>query len=121
MLSPSCRTLEKKLQRSHYVTVLWSHANTSSPDQDLCPTDYGWEVDGGLLQPAWFDGTAVPDALFCSDDGVNIESYSGNEKATIPTQSGEVAIETDDLDKQGDYDWCEYELRSEDSDTQEMK
>ena len=99
------------------MTVLWSHANTSSPDQGLCPTDYGWEVDGGLLQPTWFDGPAVPDALFCGDDGVNIGSYIGSEKATIPTRSGGIVMETDDLDEQVDYDLCEDEPWSEDSDS----
>ena len=92
-------------------------ANTSSPDQVLCPTDYGWEVDGGLLQPTWFDGPAVPDALFSCDDGVNIESDSDSKKTTIPTQSGEIVKETDDLDEQGDYDLCEDEPWSEDSDS----
>ena len=99
------------------MTVLWSHANTSSPDQDLCPTDYGWEVDGGLLQPTWFDVIAGPDALFCSDDGVNIESYIDSEKATITTQSGDIVMETDDLDELVDYDLCEDEPWSEDSDS----
>ena len=105
------------------MTVLWSQANTSLPDQDLCPTDYGWEVDGSLLQPTWFDGTAVPDALFCSDDGVNIESYSDSEKATIPIQSGDIVMETDDLDELVDYNLCEDEPWSEDldSDTKEIE
>ena len=105
------------------MAVLWSNANTTSPDQGLCPTDYGWEVDSGLLQPIWFDGPAVPDSLFCSDGDANIESDSDSDQATIPSQSGETVMETDDLDEQSDYDLCEDEPWSEDSDsdTEEME
>ncbi|XP_048869412.1 uncharacterized protein LOC125741923 isoform X1 [Brienomyrus brachyistius] len=63
LLPPSRQTLKKKMMRAHYVTVLWSHANTASPDQGLSPTDYGWCCKEGLLQPTWFDGPSVLDSL----------------------------------------------------------
>ncbi|XP_068240150.1 uncharacterized protein [Palaemon carinicauda] len=113
LLPPTRRTLEKKLLRAHYVTVLWSHANTKSPDQGLCAIDYGWAVDGDLLQPTWFDGPAVPDSLFANDSDKDQE---------ILSQSEETVMETDNLDELSDYDQCEDEPWSEDSDsdTEEM-
>ncbi|MPC70324.1 hypothetical protein E2C01_064568 [Portunus trituberculatus] len=108
LLPPSRRTLKKKLLRAHYVTVLWSHANTASPDQGLCATDYGWAVDGDLLQPTWFDGPAVPDSIF----------PNGSDKdQTILTQSEETVMEMDTLDELSDYDQCDDEPWSEDSDS----
>lgn len=113
LLPPSRRTLKKKLMRPHYVTVLWRHANTKSPDQGLCATDYGWAVDGDFLQPTWFDGPAVPASVFANDS---------DKDQTIFSQSEETVMETDNLDELSGYDQCEDEPWSEDSnsDTEEM-
>ena len=69
------------------MTILWSHVHTSSHDQGLYPTNYGWEVDSGLLQPTWFDGPAVPDSLFHSDEDANIESDRDSDQTEILSQS----------------------------------
>ena len=58
------------------MTGLWSHAHTTSTDKCVCPTNYGWEIDYGLLQPSWFDGPEVTDSLFHSDGDANIENDS---------------------------------------------
>ena len=73
LLPPSRPTLQKKLQRAHYVTLLWSHAHTAFPAQGLSPTDYGWSIKRDLLLPTWFDGPSVPDSLFSSHVDVDIE------------------------------------------------
>lgn len=122
MLPPSRRTLEKKLQRAHYVALLWSHAHTASPDQGLSSTDYGWSIKGGLLQPVWFDGPPVPDSLFSSHvDGrdVNIDD-SDSDETIILNQSGENEVETSDIDELSDHglsDISDHEPWSEDSDS----
>lgn len=131
LLPPSLRTLEKKLQRAHYVTVLWSHANTASPDQGLSPTDYGWSVKSDLLQPTWFDGLPAPDSLFSShaDGGdVNIDNGddSDSDETIILSRSEENDMETDDLDELSDHamsNMSDDEPWSEesDSDVEEME
>ncbi|XP_033097629.1 uncharacterized protein LOC117101706 [Anneissia japonica] len=64
LLPPSSRTLEMKIRRTQYITVLWTRAVTSSPSDSLSPTDYGWSVNENLLKPIWFEGPAIPDSLF---------------------------------------------------------
>lgn len=104
LLPPCQRTLEKKLQRAHYVTVLWSHANLACPDQGLSPTDYGWSAKGNLLQPVWFDGPAIPDALFRDgdDNESDIDSTEDEEDAAdyihLEISDGEAWSEDSDTD-----------------------
>lgn len=114
LLPPSRRTLEKKLQRSHYVTILWNQANLACPGQGLSPTDYGWSTNGNLLQPVWFDGSALPDALFNRQDNRkndSIDACNASDETTI------VDSKDDDVDV-GDYfhpDQSDDEAWSEDS------
>ena len=98
LLPPSRRTLDKKLKRAHYVTILWSHANLSCPDQDLSPTDYGWSANGNLLQPVWFDGPALPDALFTDRENNNDDSndaFSDSDETTFVSSTEYVDVDTD--------------------------
>lgn len=45
--------------RSHYVTVLWSHAHTPDPDQGLSPTDNGQNATTGNANDSDSDDTIV--------------------------------------------------------------
>lgn len=91
LLPPSRQILDKKLQRAHYVTILWNHINFACPDQGLSPTDYGWSANGNLLQPVWFDGPALPDALFTDNnkDDSN-DACSDSDETTIVDSTEEV-------------------------------
>ena len=105
------------------MTILWSHVHTTSHVQGLYPTNYGWEVDSSLLQPAWFEGPAIPDSLFHSDEDANIESDRDSDQTAILSQSEETVNEIDDLHDRNDYDLCEDEPwnKDSDSDTEEME
>ena len=115
LLPPSRRTLEKKLQRAHYVAVKWTNADTASPDQGLSPTDYGWSTDGNLLKPTWFDGPAVPDSLFASKDSENAEGDSDSDEKDVED------FETSDLEELSDYNLFDDEPWSEDSDGSDLE
>lgn len=43
------------------------------PTLGLSPTDYGWTVQDNLLVPVWFEGPAIPDALFASSSADDVE------------------------------------------------
>ena len=110
LLPPSRRALKKKLLRAHYVTILWSHADTSLPSQGLDPTDYGWCRKENLLQPKWFDGPSVPDTLFST----NANGEDVNEENVDDSDSDET------IDDRGQYDMSniyEDDQWSEDSDS----
>ena len=119
LLPPSRRALTKKLQRAHYVTVLWRNANTVSPDQGLSPTDFGWSVKGSLLQPTWFDEPSAPDSMFFCHANVESDDGSDNDELMVHSRSKENATQIDDFDEHSDHDidMSEDEPWSEDSDS----
>lgn len=122
LLPPCRRSLEKKLQRAHYVAVLQCNANTTSPDQGQSPADYGWSVKDDLLQPLWFDGPATPSAQF--SNGTEEEHHdSGSESDDTVIQSPydleESDRETDDQNElMSDFELSDDEPWSEDSDSE---
>lgn len=77
------------------------------------------------MQPKWFDGPSVPDALFstyANGEDVNVENAddSDSDETIIVSLSDENEMETDDFDDVGDYDMSdifEDEQWSEDSDS----
>lgn len=116
LLPPCRRTVDKKLQRAHYVTILWNHANLECPDQGLSPTDYGWAANGNLLQPVWFDEPAIPDVLFsdrCNSNDNSNDACIDSDETTI-LDSTDVDVDADDYIH---HDPSDDEAWSEDSDT----
>ena len=87
--------LEMKIRRSMYVARLWMGAEKACPTLGLSPTDYGWTMQDNLLVPLWFEGPAIPDALFASSSAGDVaivdkcnnqheqesESYDSDEEA----------------------------------------
>ena len=74
LLPPCLAALQMKIRRTQYVATMWTHAVTAYPNAGLLPTDYGWNANGSILKPTWFEGPAVPDSLFSNgsnntDDG----------------------------------------------------
>ena len=45
------------------ISKAWGKADTANPSQDLNPEDYGWEKDGDIFRPVWFDGPSLPPSL----------------------------------------------------------
>ena len=46
------------------------------PTLGLSPTDYRWTMQDNLLVPLWFEGPAIPDALFASSSASATTSMS---------------------------------------------
>ena len=117
LLPPSRPTLEKQLQRAHFVTMMWSHADQASPDQGRSPTDYGWSTIGDILQPTWFDGPAVPVTLFTPSDSRGVENDTSDgtiiEDDSLQENLDDAGFESETSDS----DLSDNELWSEDSDS----
>lgn len=61
---------------------MWTLAPTSCPTEGLVATNYGWTEEGGVLQPYWFAGPALPEELFgesSSGTGMDDEYASDSE------------------------------------------
>lgn len=71
-LPPCAKTVNKKLQRAHYVSILWGKADLAHPRDGLDPLNYGWKEINGCYIPEWFTGPALPNDLFkevkCMED-----------------------------------------------------
>lgn len=72
----------KKVQRAHYVAIMWGNASQSDPTDGIDPKDYGWKCDEeGIYSPVWYDGPAIPDKIFPDTDAeavaeeTDIEEY----------------------------------------------
>ena len=83
------------------------------PTLGLSPTDYGWTMQDNLLVPLWFEGPAIPDALFASSSAGDVaivdkcdnqheqesESYDSDEEAW--SEGSESDMEDSDFDLDG--------------------
>ena len=87
-LLPPCRkSLEMKIKRTRYVAIIiWSRAVTPLPGDGLSPIEYGWHVKDNLLQPFWFEGTAVPHSLF-STENENMEKVEHEDSEHLSDMS----------------------------------
>ena len=108
LLPPSQRTMEMKLLRARYVTILWSHASTSCPGEGLSPIDYGWSETDGVLQPIWFQGPETPNNLFGRD---------GEEKVTDSDDETIILGDTLDFEPDDELIGSDDEPWSDDSDS----
>lgn len=62
LLPPCSKTVRNKLQRAHYVSIIWGNADTAYPPQ-LDPLQYGWSIKNQCYVPEWFEEPALPDDL----------------------------------------------------------
>ena len=81
MLPPCQRTLEQKVNRANYVSLLWARAGSPKPAEGLDPLNFGWKERGSVLSPVWYIGPCVPEDVFAQpseeekdeSDGVDLE------------------------------------------------
>ncbi|XP_014677384.1 PREDICTED: uncharacterized protein LOC106817234 [Priapulus caudatus] len=86
LLPPCGKTMWNKVQRAHYVSIIWGNADSPQPDQDLDPLQYGWKNENRHYVPDWFPGPAEPDNLFCNDhEEESIEIQENEDIDDIPT------------------------------------
>ena len=111
LLPPCARTLYKKVQRAHFVSIIWGNADLPYPGNGLDPVNYGWKKSNGYYAPEWFSGPPVPDD-FNEEEELGDQSKEDHEKS----QSGGtnyVADVTEDSNLDGawsDDSDCEVEI-----------
>lgn len=101
-----------KICQSQYVTAIWSQAAKASTGNGLRPSDYGWNLKLNILQPAWFEGPAVPSSLFKTTDMTDASSMEGE------SDSDETIITGSDMDS--DPDELDELIESEDEQWSEV-
>ena len=57
---------------------MWKRSRIHNPEIPY-PTNHGWEMSDGLLQPHWFEGYELPDQLV--DIAARNEDESGDDKS----------------------------------------
>ncbi|CAL4180456.1 unnamed protein product, partial [Meganyctiphanes norvegica] len=68
LLPPCLKTVHKKIQRAHYVSILWGNADSPYPGHGLDPVNYGWILRNGYYAPDWFSGPSISNDLFQESD-----------------------------------------------------
>ncbi|KAK6168800.1 hypothetical protein SNE40_019977 [Patella caerulea] len=64
LLPPCEKTVYSKLQRAHFVSIIWGRADSADPGHGLDPLQFGWSKKNGCCSPEWFLGPAMPDNIF---------------------------------------------------------
>lgn len=85
--------------------MFWTHAWSAYPGDGLLPTDYGWCLKDGILQPKWFNGPAIPASLF-SDEFMEPD-YESNDTIIINNDSNPEEESPDELSELDDEPWTE--------------
>lgn len=68
LLPPCSKTVNKKLQRAHLISMVWGNADSAHPGENLDPRNFGWKEKDGCYAPEWFSGPSMPDDLFQGED-----------------------------------------------------
>jgi len=76
------------MKNSKHSPVDWS-ASSPSPGNGWLPTDYGWALIEGLLQPNWFAGLAIPHDLFREEEVGNLATTDKLNESTETESSDE--------------------------------
>ena len=107
LLPPSHTSLKMKLLRAQYVTILWMSASSAYPTDGMSPTDYGWLLQDGILQPHWFDGPAIPESVFTNDNDADANVVHNEPDVDADSSADESDAEawtSDDDDTSSDSD-----------------
>ena len=66
-LPPCDKVLKLHIKHAHYVSILWSRADTTHLDKDINSLDYGWQEKDGHFIPLWYNGNCLPESLMRKD------------------------------------------------------
>ena len=47
LLPPWAKTVHNKMQRAHYISIIWGNADSAHPGNGLDPLNYGWKEKNG--------------------------------------------------------------------------
>lgn len=111
LLPPCAKTVHNKLQRAHFISILWGNADSAHPGLGLDPLNYGWKENNGYYTPDWYLGHAMPDYLFQEEE--REEDITVNLQSVQP----DVAAEFDD----DDDDSCSEIAWSDDSENDDSE
>ena len=64
LLPPCAKTVHNKMQRAHFISILWGNADSAHSGNGLDPLNYGWKEKNGYYTPDWFFRPALPDYFF---------------------------------------------------------
>ena len=94
---PPCRkSLEQHIRRVNYQVGIWKHSHIPKPDISAANNGHGWTLAAGKLEPMWYDGEALPQALldirqrpmdFSSDDSDSDDDLIINEDENYQSDS----------------------------------
>ena len=96
LLPPCSKTIKNKLQRAHYVSLIWGSVESANPAYQRDPLEYGWKDKDGCYIPDWFSGPPYPDNLFTIVEDLPAENESGDQ-----LEDTDVDAEFDELDDSG--------------------
>ena len=100
LLPPCGKTLRNKIQRAHYMSIIWGNADSTQPAEGLDPLHYGWATNKeGHYVPEWFPGPVEPDNLF--SDAVT------SEQTTQLSDDIDDPADHIDNDSQSDPEWSD--------------
>ena len=96
-LPPCKRSLVQHIRRTCYQVAIWKRAldpNPHVPD----PVDHGWTMVEGKLEPLWYEGSILPQALVDATADLVDDADESDEES-------DVDITTYDRDQQGSRDF----------------
>ena len=73
LLPPCAKTVHNKMQREHFISILWGNANSAHPGHGLDPLNYRWKENNCYYTPDWLLAPAFPDYPF--HEGKREEDY----------------------------------------------
>ena len=95
-LPPCKRSLVQHIRRTCYQVAIWKRALDPNP-QVPDPEGHGWTIVDGKLEPLWYEGSLLPQALVDA-------SVDHSEEAGESDDDSDEDIATHDTDVQGSYD-----------------
>ena len=105
LLPPCAKTVHNKMQRSHFISILWGNADSAHPSHSLDPLNYRWKEKHGYNTPDWFLGPALPDYIFY--EGEREEDSIKNHQSD---QSDVATIFENNYDSNSENAWSETEI-----------
>ena len=73
-LPPCAKVLQKKIERSNYVEILWANADKCNTAENMDPKQYGWLENDVSYTPDWYEGSSIPNYIQDFNDYVSIHS-----------------------------------------------